>query len=78
MSPPQLTEEDEGKYLVTREGTELGEIMEIREGTPYVDPNPDLVDQVKTKFDWGESDEDAYPLETIDVAEITDNEVHLR
>lgn len=75
---PPLTERDEGKRVVTSDGTELGIVTEVRDGTPYVDADPDVFDRVKTKFDWGEPDEDDYPLETADVAEVTDDEVHLR
>jgi hypothetical protein len=37
-----------------------------------------MFEHVKTTFDVGEPDEDAYPLETVDVAEVTHDEVHLR
>ena len=78
VPPTHLTEQDEGKRIVTSNRTELGEIVEVRNGTPYIDPNPDTLERLKTKFDRGEPDEDAHPLKTVDVAEITDDEVHLR
>lgn len=77
MPPANLTEDDVGKHVVTSEGNELGMVAEVRGGTPYVEPNPSVFEKVKAQFDWGESDEDAYPLETADVAEVTDDEVRL-
>jgi len=75
---PRLTEDDEGKRIVTASGDELGTIVEVQEGTPYVDPDPDVLEEVQVAFDWGEPEDDAYPLPTVDVAEVTDDEVHLR
>lgn len=78
MSTTRLTEEDEGKRVIASNGDEIGMIAEVREGTPYVETDPDVFEKVKAKFDWGEPEEDAYPLKTADVADVTDDEVHLR
>ena len=78
MSTPRLTEDDVGKTIVTSDGTELGRITEVRDGRPYIDADPDAFENVKTKLDWGEPEEDTYPLERAVVAEVTDDEVHLQ
>lgn len=78
MSSTTLTEADEGKRVMTAEGNELGMVVEVREGTPYVEVDPNVFERVKAKFDWGEPGKDAYPLETADVATVTDDEVRLR
>ena len=78
MPPTHLTEEDEGKRVVTSDGTELGKITEVRDGTPYIDADPTVMETLKLEFDWDVPDEDDYPLETADVAEVTDETVHLQ
>lgn len=78
MSSAQLTEEDEGKRVMSTSGDEVGMITEVRGGTAYVDPDPDMFDSIKSKLDWGDSGEDTYPLSADKVAEVTDDEVRLR
>lgn len=78
MSSIQLTEEDEGKRVVSTDGDNVGMITEVRGGTAYVDPDPGMFDSIKSKLDWGDADEDSYPLSGDKVAEVTDDEVRLR
>lgn len=78
MSTTKLTEEDEGKRVISGNGDDLGMIREVREGTPYVETDPDVFEKVKAKFDWGEPEEETYPLKTADIADVTEDEVHLR
>lgn len=78
MSTTHLTEEDEGKRIASSEGDELGMIVEVRNGIPYVETDPNVFDKVKAKFDWGGPGENTYPLETVDVTGFTDDEVDLR
>lgn len=73
-----LTEEDEGKRIVTANGNDLGMIVEVREGTPYVDADPTLFEELETELDLGDPEDDAYPLPTAEVATVTDDEVRLR
>ncbi len=78
MSTTQLTEDDEGKKVVSTDGDEIGRITEVRDGTAYVDPDPGMFDTVKAKLNWGDAGEDSYPLEADHVADVTDNEIRLR
>jgi hypothetical protein len=78
MSTTQLTEDDEGKKVVSADGDEIGRITEVRGGTAYVDPDPGMFDTVKAKLNWGDAGEDSYPLEADHVADVTDNEIRLR
>lgn len=78
MSTTRLTEDDEGKTVVSANGEEIGMITEVRGGTAYVDPDPGMFDTVKAKLDWGDVDEDTYPLQADHVANVTDDEVRLR
>jgi hypothetical protein len=78
MSTTQLTEDDEGKKVVSTDGDEIGRITEVRGGTAYVNPDPGMFDTVKAKLNWGDAGEDSYPLEADHVADVTDNEIRLR
>ena len=78
MSSIQLTDADEGKRLVTESGDEVGRIIEVRGDIAYVDPDPGMFDSLKSKFGWGDPDEDTYPLSGDDVSEVTDDRVRLR
>jgi hypothetical protein len=77
MSTTQLTEDDEGKPVVSGDGDEIGMITEVRGGTAHVDPDPGMFDSVKAKLDWGDAGEDTYPLEADKVADVTDDEVRI-
>lgn len=78
MSTATLTEDDEGKRVVTTDGDEVGIVAEVRGGSAYVEPDPGMFDTIKAKLDWGDAGEDTYPVGTDDIAEVTDNEVRLR
>jgi hypothetical protein len=77
MSTTQLTEDDEGKPVVSGDGDKIGMITEVRGGTAHVDPDPGMFDSVKAKLDWGDAGEDTYPLEADKVADVTDDEVRI-
>lgn len=78
MSTATLTEDDEGKRVVSTDGEKIGMLAEVRGGTGYVDPDPGMFDTIKAKLDWGDPGEDTYPLSADDIAEVTDNEIRLR
>jgi hypothetical protein len=71
-----LTEEDEGKKVVSS-NDKIGMITEVDGNVAYVDPDPGLAEQIKSKLvsttrDTGDSEPDSDQ-----VAEITDDEVRL-
>lgn len=78
MSTTDLTEDDEGKRVVTDDGEEIGVVADVRSGTAYVEPDPGMFDTIKAKLDWGEPGEDTYPVGSGDVAEVTDDEIQLQ
>lgn len=77
MAMTQLTEDDEGKRVVTMDGDEVGMIAEVSGGQAYVDPDPGLLDAIKAKLDWGDAAGDTYPLVEDDIEEVTDDEVRI-
>jgi hypothetical protein len=78
MSATQLTEDDQGKRVVSSDGEKIGMISEVRGGTAYVDPDPGMFDTIKAKLGWEDVDEDSYPLQRSEVSEVTDDEIRLR
>lgn len=70
-------EGDTGKTVVDASGNEVGMIVEVREGTAYVEPNPSLTSKIKTALGWGGADEENYPVRREQIARITDDRVEL-
>ncbi len=69
--------DDEGKTVVGPGGEEIGLVFEVEADTMYVDPHPSLTDRVKAALDWGEMDEEAYPIDPDQIAGIDDDHVEL-
>jgi hypothetical protein len=78
MAKIEYSDEDEGKKVINAHGDEIGRITEVRGHTAHVDPDPGLMDTMRSKLGWGDADSDTYTLEDEDVTEITDDEVHIR
>lgn len=72
-----FTENDEGKPVVMGD-EKVGMVTRVEQGTAYVDPDGGLTDKIKASLDWGDRDEDTYPLSEDRVDTITDDEVRLR
>lgn len=78
MATPGFNDDDEGKRVVDSTGHEIGIVAEVRGGTAYVDPDPGLLDEMKSKLGWGDADEETYPIDHADVTQVTDDEIHIR
>lgn len=74
--PENFTETDEGKPVVMGD-EKVGMITRVEHGTAHVDPDPGITDKIKSTLDWGDRDEDTYPLQEERVETITDDEVRL-
>ena len=77
MAVIEFTKDDVGKPVITGSEERVGRIVETRGGTAYVDPDPDVVDTIRSKLGWSDTDEETYPLNGDDVTEVTDDEVRL-
>lgn len=77
MAKTQVTEKDEGKRVVDTDGTEVGVVSAFRGGKAYVDPDPDITDEIMAKLGWESIDEDDYTLDPDRVETITEDEVRL-
>jgi hypothetical protein len=78
MARTRLTEKDEGKTVLDADGETIGMISGFRGGKAYVNPDPGITDQVMSRLGWENVDEDDYALDSDMVAQISDDEVHLR
>ena len=78
MTKETITTEDEGKRVLNTDGTEVGRIVEVRDGHGYVEPDPSLTETIKAKLGWATRSEAAHPLDEGSIEKITDDAVYLR
>jgi hypothetical protein len=78
MARTRLTEKDEGKRVLNADGETIGMISGFRGGKAYVDPDPGITDKIMSRLGWENVDEDDYTLDSDMVAQISDDEVHLK
>lgn len=77
MAVIEFTKDDVGKPVVDASGERVGRIVDIAGDTAYADPDPDVVDTIKSKLGWSDLDEETYALNGDDVKEVTDDEIRL-
>lgn len=73
----RATEDDEGKPVVDAAGDPVRIVEEVRGDKAYVDPEPGLVDRIKTKLGWGDADEGDYTIDEESIERVTDDEIEL-
>lgn len=74
----EITVEDGGKRVIASDGTEIGVVTDVEDGTAYVDPNRQLGGELKGRLGWGSDVQSEYPLRNDAIGEITDEEIRLR
>lgn len=72
-----ITDSDQGKKVVNQHGDPIGRVVEVKDGTAHVDPDPDITDTVMSKIGWGGDDEGTYALEPQTVDSVTDDEIRI-
>ena len=73
-----ITDDDEGKSVVTADSEQVGIVADVEFGTAHVEPDPGLTDELKAKLGFGDTDEDTYPLQEERIETVTDDEIRLR
>ena len=73
----RFSDSDEGKPVMMGDD-KVGMVQEVRGDTAYVNPDAGITDKIKASLDWGDTDEDTYPLDESRVDAVTDDEVRLR
>ncbi len=71
------TEDEIGKEVISGD-EEVGMVSDVQGETIYVDPHPSLTDKIKAAFEWGEVDEETYPVEREQIESISEDTVHIR
>ena len=72
-----LTDNDEGKNVVTEDGEKVGIVKSVDHGMAHVDPDPGMTDEMKSKMGWGDRDEDTYELDEERIETVTDDDVRI-
>lgn len=72
----QTTPEDEGKPVVYGDD-KIGRVVEVSDGTAYVDPDPSIAETVASKLGWATADDDTFPLQDELVRSVDDDAVRL-
>lgn len=73
----ELTNDDEGKTVVTADGDTVGMVTGVEGDRAYVDPDAGLTDQIKSTLGWENVDEDDYAVEASQIDDVTDDEIRL-
>jgi hypothetical protein len=72
-----ISKSDEGKEVRDANGELLGLVTEIDGEQAYIDPDPDLIDGIRTLVNQGDADEDALSVHEEAIDEVTDDAIHL-
>lgn len=73
---PNVTAEDEGKTVVTRDGDEIGRISDVQNNAVVVEsPESGLSDSIRSRVNWEHTRGDKYLLQASQVDDVTDDTV---
>lgn len=74
-----LSVEDEGKFLMDREGEQIGIVTEVDpdEQIAYVEPEPGVTESIVQGFGFGDADSDDIEVPANSVATVTDSELRV-
>lgn len=74
----ELSRSDEGKTVVAADGSRIGTVEEVRGEEVWVDPDADVLHDLKEATGWEATDrDDAVQLQPESIADVTDEEVRL-
>lgn len=70
---------DEGMDVVTSTGETVGVVSQAGGARIYVEPDPDLIDKIKIKLNWGDTteNEDVYPVPETRIERVEGDEVRI-
>lgn len=74
----QLSEDDIGKKVVNNEGEIVGQLTGFELNSAHIDPDPGLMDSIKSKLGLQHPDEDDIILDINQIESTTDDTVRLR
>jgi hypothetical protein len=73
----RVDEDDVGKLVVDTVGRELGIVVEIEQGTAYIDPEPGIVSKLRTRLGFGDADGKTLPLHENRITAVTDEAIRV-
>ncbi|MFC7213697.1 hypothetical protein ACFQO4_06320 [Saliphagus sp. GCM10025334] len=75
-----LSDDEIGKAVVDTAGEELGMVTDVEDGgeTMYVDAHPGITEKIKAALDWGNVNDDDFPVEANEIERVTDDQVVLK
>ncbi|MEA1932555.1 MAG: hypothetical protein U9O06_13555 [Euryarchaeota archaeon] len=73
-----LTDDEIGKQVVSG-NKDVGIVSDVDTETQtlYVDPEPSLTDRIKATLDWGDTDDDSYPVGEDQIEAVDDDEIRI-
>ena len=71
-----LTDDDVGKLVERADGKVIGSVASVEGGRAQVEPEPDALDSILSRFGWAETF-DPFVLEGSAIDEITENRILL-
>jgi|AntDeeMetagen285_2_1112576.scaffolds.fasta_scaffold00026_34 hypothetical protein len=73
-----LTDDEIGKQVVSG-NKDVGIVSDVDTETQtlYVDPEPSLTDRIKAALDWGDTDDDSYPVGEDQIEAVDDDEIRI-
>ena len=74
-----LSVNDEGKFLMDREGEQIGVVTEVDpdEQVAYVEPEPSITESIVQGLGFGDADADDIKVPAGSVATVTDSELRV-
>lgn len=78
MDDVYLTDDEKGKSVVNTDGDRLGIVTDVPDASIAIKPNPGVVDTIRAKLGWGDSDDEDYVLSVDRIEEVTEGEVRLK
>lgn len=75
-----ITKDAVGKSVFNADDEKIGIVVEVDDGTAYVEPDPSITESYKAKLGWGntEADEEAYPLDDDSIEAVNEGDIELR
>lgn len=78
MPRTHVSDDEQGKDVVTTNGDRVGMVKEVRNGRAYVDPDPSLTDSIRSALGWSESESGDYELTEDRIESISDDEIRVK
>jgi hypothetical protein len=76
--PVTFTDDEQGKEVVDATGTPLGLVVDVRDETAYVEPDPDFLETLEADAGWTTADGDEYRVDQDAVEKKDDETLYLR